>query len=89
MAFIPAWKDKDGNRFIVLAENHVFDNEQDARDFQISGFLNYVPFGWSPSGVVEVALENGKGQIPHVLCDGPYRSQCAVIAGPLFEEFQL
>lgn len=85
MNYIPAWKDKKGNRFMFLAENHVFDDWQSAFEFQAGDFIFYIPLGLTPDGIVEMDLNNGKGQIPHVVCDGPFRSTLACIAGPLFD----
>ena len=84
--FISAWKDNDGNRFLCLAENHVHDTQAAAHQQQVADFIFYIPFGWATAGVVEIDLEDGKGQIPHVLCNGPMRSSLAVIEGPLFDE---
>lgn len=85
MSFIPAWKDKDGNRLLVLAKNHVFEMLGAAHEMQITDCLFYIPFGWTTDGVVEIDLKDGKGSIPHVLCDGPMQSKVAVIGGPIFE----
>ena len=86
MKFIPAWKDKDGNRLMFLAPNHVFDTREEAVEMQIADFLFYIPLGLKVAGIVEMGLVNGKGHVPHVLCDGPFQSQIAVIEGPLFDE---
>ncbi len=86
MKYIPAWKDKKGNRMIFLAPNHVYETWSEAFEYQAGDFIFYIPMGLSPAGIVEMELEDGKGQIPHVLCDGPMNSQVALIEGPLFEE---
>jgi len=85
MKFIPAWKEENGNRLMVLAPNHVFDTRIEASEYQLANFLFYIPFGFKPDGIVEMELENGKGGITHVICDGPFGSQVAVIAGPLLD----
>lgn len=85
MSFIPAWKDKEGNRFLVLARNHVFETRDEAFDYQTANFMFYVPLGWIVAGIEEIDLEDGKGQVPHVLCDGPMRSALAVLSGPVFD----
>lgn len=84
--YIPAWKDKDGNRLVFLAENHAFDSYERAQEFQIADFIFYIPYGVTPNGIIEMDLADGKGEIPHVMCAGPMGSAVAVIAGPTFQE---
>ncbi len=86
MKYIPSWKDKTGNRMLILAPNHVFDTWDAAFEFQAADFLFYIPMGLTPAGIVEMDLDDGKGQILHVLCDGPMQFQYAVIEGPLLDE---
>jgi hypothetical protein len=83
--FIPAWKDKNGNRLLILAENHVFDDWDSAFHYQAGDFIFYIPYGLTPAGIVEMDLEDGKGDIPHVLCDMPHGALAAVISGPIFD----
>lgn len=83
--FVPAWKDKEGNRFVVVAMNHVFDSFEDAQRYQCGEFLCYVPFGWSPAGIEEIPMVDGKASFPHVPATGPYEFPVAVIEGPLFD----
>ncbi len=70
---------------MILAPNHVFDSRAAAFEYQTGDFIFYIPFGLAPAGIVEMDLDNGKGQIPHVLCDGPFATTVAVIDGPLFD----
>lgn len=86
LKYIPAWKTKKGDRLIFLAENHLFDNEGSATDYQLSEFLFYIPMGITPDGVFSAEVtDDGKAEFPHIEADGPWGSSCAFIGGPSLE----
>ncbi len=85
--YFPAFKDDKGNRVVILARNMVFDDRGDAFAWHLSNGILWIPFGLIADGVYAADLdENGQGSFPHVLCNGPMRSDAACISGPLFEE---
>jgi hypothetical protein len=85
--FIPAWKDKEGNRLVFMAKDHVFDTWREAFEHSLEVFLLLVPYGLAPDGVYEVDLdENLKGSFEHVKVDTPLGCRAAIIAGPVFDE---
>lgn len=86
MSYVPAWKDSHGNRFIVLAENHVFESVDDLLAWKVRNMLNYIPYGWVSDVWIELDLHGGTGDLAHVEVKGPHGSRLAVIGGPVFEE---
>ncbi len=85
--YIPAWKDKKGNRLIFVAPNHVFDTEVEAREYQVTNFLFYIPFGVITGGIFEADVDdNGHAQFAHVACDAPFGGMCAIVEGPALDE---
>lgn len=84
--YTPKWKDKDGNVMIFPARNTLFDDFSDAHDWQLGHFIFMVPFGLSPSGVMEFEADDGKCEIPHVSASLlPLSDNACVIAGPMFD----
>lgn len=81
--YVPAWKDKDGNRLFRVATNYVFDSWQEAFEYQAGDFIFYVPFGWSPNGIIELDVtDEGRADIEHVVGDHPMLGVVAIIGGP-------
>ena len=87
MNYIPCWKDKDGNRFVVLAKNHVFPSWNEAFQFQAADFIFYIPFGLKPDGILELEVDAaGKTNLPHIPAGTGNGLSLALIAGPAFEK---
>lgn len=84
--YLPAWKDKDGNRMVFVARNRVYDDYQAAHEYQVGDFIFYVPFGLQPSGIVEVEMKDGRTDLPHVVADIPMLGTAAIIEGPAFDK---
>lgn len=83
--YLPAWKDKAGNRLVFIAENHVHETDSTALEFQIANFLFYIPLGVTTDGIFEVDLQDGRANFPHVVAQAPYNFQAAIISGPAFD----
>lgn len=81
--YTPKWKDNKGNVVIFPAPNTLFDDYQDARDWQFGEFIFFVPLGLKPDGVLEFDAVDGKAQIPHCTADHPKLGKCFIIDGPL------
>jgi hypothetical protein len=86
--YAPAWKDKDGNRSVVIAEDWIFTDRSDAHKKLVGDFIFMVPWGLTMDGIHEIDLdENLRGEFPHV--PGRYGPvEVAVIAGPIFDAAQ-
>jgi hypothetical protein len=83
-SYLPALKDRKGNRYIGVMGQ--FDDRGEADTKKLADAIFYMPFGLSPDGIVEYDSEAG---LPNAKCDltiGGIRVEAAVISGPLFEE---
>lgn len=89
LQYTPKGKDNKGNVVIFPARNTLFDDPGDALEWQLSQFLWYIPFGLSTAGILEFNAKEGKTDIPHVICRLGMLGDCAVIAGPIFDEANL
>ena len=53
--FVPTWKDKAGNRLFFMARNHIFDDANDAAEWQAAHALDYMaPWFLAPAGVKKI-----------------------------------
>ena len=83
-SYLPAMKDKDGNRYIGVMGQ--FDEYEAAVNKKLADAIFYAPYGLEVDGIVEYDSDVG---LPNAMCDlsmGPLSCQAAVISGPLFDE---
>lgn len=86
--YTPKWKDDKGNVVIFPAPNTLFDSHADAFDWQVNAFLWMVAFGLSTAGILEINADDGKARIPHVAANLGKLGECAIIAGPMFDQVE-
>ena len=84
MKYTNAYKDREGNRFIILNRNALCATEDNAIKQRVNDFVNYIPLGWLHDGIMEVDTDDSTFEIPHFACNGPYGIPIAVLSGPLF-----
>lgn len=80
--YTPQWKDKSGNIIIFPARNTLFEDYQDARDWQFGEFIFMVPFGLSPAGVLSFDAIDGRAEIAHREGTLGPLGTCCIISGP-------
>jgi hypothetical protein len=79
LSYLPAMKDKHGNRIIGLMGQ--YDDRNEAMQKQLADFIWWIPFGLSTDGIVEYDREVG---LPNVKME-IMKYECAVISGPEFD----
>ena len=85
--FIVVWKDDKGNRILFPSRESLYDDEDEARAYQIGQFIFYIPFDLSPDGVIAVDVSgDGVADIKNVACNAGRLGSCVCIAGPMLDE---
>ena len=85
ISYLPTLKDSKGNKFVGLMGQ--FDDYDEAMNKLYGDFIYWIPFGLTTAGIKEFDTEVGLLNAP-VEIDTPQmgKMECAVIAGPLFDE---
>jgi len=84
-SYLPALKDKDGNKIIGLMGQ--YDDYDEAVTKLYGDFIFWIPLGLTTAGIVEYEKEQGLANIDITLTHPQYGAyKGAVIEGPLFEE---
>jgi len=83
--YAPAWKDRDGNRFVFTQKNMIFKDEIGALEKSNSLFLSMLPCGLFNGGVVEFEMgRNGEIDLQGV--EAKFRIGTGyLISGPRFD----
>lgn len=83
-SYLPALKDKKGNRFIGVMGQ--FDDYAEAQTKKLADAIFYMPFGLVPDGIVEYDNETGLENAKCELMINGIRCDAAVISGPMFDD---
>lgn len=83
--YVPAWKDRQGNRIVFFSEADIQESSGMAYARQMMVYPFFREVGLDMDGVQKVEVkEDGGYSIPHVdVTLGPWAGHC--IGGPIFE----